>query len=183
MDWSLRLANESDIPELEALIERSVRELQAADYSTAQMDGALGSVFGVDRQLIRDQTYFVAEQNGAIIACGGWSKRESLFGTRCRACRRRTPCSIRSRMPPAFAPSLFIRSTLVAASDAPFSSRAKTRFAPRVFARSTLVATLPGVPFYRAFDYETGERYDVPLANGLSLPVVRMSKNLMSPKQ
>jgi hypothetical protein len=41
-----------------------------------------------------------------------------------------------------------------------------------------LVATLPGVPFYRAFDYEEGERYEVPLVNGLSLPVVRMSKNL-----
>jgi len=41
-----------------------------------------------------------------------------------------------------------------------------------------LVATLPGVPFYRAFDYGEGERYEVPLVNGLSLPVVRMSKNL-----
>lgn len=41
-----------------------------------------------------------------------------------------------------------------------------------------LVATFPGVPFYRAFDYDEGERYEVPLVNGLSLPVVRMSKNL-----
>jgi len=35
--------------------------LQAQHYSAAQMDGALGSVFGVDRQLIRDGTYFVVE--------------------------------------------------------------------------------------------------------------------------
>jgi len=81
MDWSLRPANGDDIPKLEALIEHSVRELQSGCYSTAQMDGALGSVFGVDRQLIRDQTYFVAERERAIIACGGWSKRASLFGS------------------------------------------------------------------------------------------------------
>jgi hypothetical protein len=62
MDWALRLAKEDDILKLEALIESSVYELQAASYSTAQMDGALGPVFGVDRQLIRDCTYFVIEQ-------------------------------------------------------------------------------------------------------------------------
>ncbi|HEV2840704.1 MAG TPA: hypothetical protein VGW39_05205 [Chthoniobacterales bacterium] len=60
MHWPLRLANEADIPALETLIERSVRELQSAHYSAAQMDGALGSVFGVDRQLIQDKTYFAA---------------------------------------------------------------------------------------------------------------------------
>ena len=181
MDWSLRLANESDIPELEALIERSVHELQAADYSAAQMDGALGSVFGVDRQLIRDRTYFVAEQNGAIIACGGWSKRESLFGT--DAVHAATDALLDPLQDAARIRAFFVhpdharhglgRTILFACEDAIRAAR---------FQSITLVATLPGVPFYRAFDYEIGECYDVPLANGLSLPVVRMSKNLMSPK-
>src|SRR4051812_29998378 len=80
-DWSLRLAREADIPALEQLIPLSVRRLQANDYSAAQMDAALGSVFGVDRQLINDGTYFVAEQGDAIIGCGGWSKRKTLFGS------------------------------------------------------------------------------------------------------
>jgi hypothetical protein len=110
----------------------------------------------VDRQLIRDKTYFVAEKDGVIIACGGWSKRESLFGS--DAAR--------------------------AAEDAlldPLQDAARIRAAR--FRSIELVATLPGVPFYRAFDYEAGERYEVPLVNGLSLPVVRMSKNLVSPNQ
>ena len=59
MKWSLRLAREEDIPALEYLIPLSVRGLQSTYYSAAQMDAALGSVFGVDRQLIRDGTYIL----------------------------------------------------------------------------------------------------------------------------
>src|SRR5216117_1130926 len=78
--WPLRLAREADVPALEALIPVSVRALQAPYYSSAQMEAALGPVFGVDRQLIRDGTYFAAESNGAIVGCGGWSRRRSLYG-------------------------------------------------------------------------------------------------------
>jgi GNAT superfamily N-acetyltransferase len=61
-DFVLRLATEEDIPALHALIEASVRGLQASDYTQAQIDGALGTVLGLDTQLIRDGTYFVAEE-------------------------------------------------------------------------------------------------------------------------
>src|SRR4051794_41190398 len=77
--WIPRLANGADIPALEELIPLSVRSLQASHYSPAQMEAALGPVFGVDRQLIRDGTYFVVEQNGHLVGCGGWSKRKTLF--------------------------------------------------------------------------------------------------------
>jgi len=59
--FRLRLATEEDIPALDALIEASVRGLQAGDYSQAQIEGSLGTVLGLDTQLIRDGTYFVAE--------------------------------------------------------------------------------------------------------------------------
>jgi GNAT superfamily N-acetyltransferase len=59
--FNLRLAREEDTPALHALIEASVRGLQAGDYSQAQIEGALGTVLGLDTQLIRDRTYFVAE--------------------------------------------------------------------------------------------------------------------------
>ena len=78
--WPLRLALERDVPALEALIPLSVRVLQAPYYSSAQLETALGTVFGVDRQLIRDGTYFVAEADRQIVGCGGWSKRRSLYG-------------------------------------------------------------------------------------------------------
>ena len=56
---TIRLATLDDADEIGRLIELSVLGLQAGDYSREQMAGALGSVFGVDRQLIRDGSYFV----------------------------------------------------------------------------------------------------------------------------
>ena len=79
VDWKPRLAREEDIPALEALIPVSVRALQAPYYSAAQMEAALGPVFGVDKQLIRDGTYFVVEDDAQVVGCGGWSKRKSLY--------------------------------------------------------------------------------------------------------
>ena len=183
MDWSLRLAREGDIPELETLIECSVRELQAAHhYTTAQMDGALGSVFGVDRQLIRDETYFVAEQEGAIIACGGWSKRVSLFGS--DAARQREDALLDPHTQPARIRAFFVhprharlglgRAILLACEKAIRAAEFRT---------IALVATLPGVAFYEAFGYKNGEGYEVQLGNGLSLPVVPMSKTLTLPNE
>src|SRR4051812_16348793 len=78
---TIRVATEGDLPALHEMIERSCRELQANDYTPAQLDAALGHALGVDTQLIRDATYFVAELDGVIVASGGWSYRKTLFGS------------------------------------------------------------------------------------------------------
>ena len=75
--FSIRLAREDDIPALDVLIPLSVRVLQASFYSAAQIEAALGPVFGVDRQLIRDGTYCVAEHSNHLVGCGGWSRRHA----------------------------------------------------------------------------------------------------------
>jgi hypothetical protein len=92
----LRLAVPEDVPVLRELIDASVRRLQTQDYTPAQIEGALKTVFGVDSQLIADGTYIVAqaepaavERAGAknapsewiIVGCGGWSKRKTLYGS------------------------------------------------------------------------------------------------------
>ena len=53
---NIRKAVAEDIPKLRALIDASVRGLQAEDYSPQQIEGALKTVFGVDSQLISDGT-------------------------------------------------------------------------------------------------------------------------------
>ncbi len=80
MAFTVRLAELADIPVLTALIDLSVRELQKGDYSPAQIEGALQSVFGVDSRLISDGTYLVVESEGTVVGCGGWSRRRTLFG-------------------------------------------------------------------------------------------------------
>jgi secreted protein with Ig-like and vWFA domain len=61
MQIHIRLAYLEDIPALENLIPESARTLQSNYYTPDQIEGALGTVFGVDTQLIQDQTYFIAE--------------------------------------------------------------------------------------------------------------------------
>jgi GNAT superfamily N-acetyltransferase len=175
--WSLRLARETDVPSLEKLIALSARGLRAHFYSAAQIDGALGSVFGVDRQLIRDGTYFVVEGKGKFIGCGGWSKRKTLFGGDHQTNRddaeldpARDPARIRAFfIHPVWARRGIARAILDACEKA---------IREAGFSAIELVATLPGEPFYAACNYSARERYDVPLANGLDLPVVQMTKRL-----
>lgn len=84
MKFSVRRATVGDVPRLREIIDTSVRGLQANDYSPDQIEGALQSVYGVDSQLIADGTYLVAEDisqsHPEIVACGGWSKRKTLYG-------------------------------------------------------------------------------------------------------
>ena len=85
-DYRLRTATDVDAPAIGALIARSIRELGAADYTPAQIEGALKGAFGVDTSLIRDESYFVVTAaSGALVACGGWSRRRTLFGADTRA--------------------------------------------------------------------------------------------------
>ena len=174
----MRLAREADVPGLEKLIPLSVRALQARYYSTAQMDGALGSVFGVDRQLIRDGTYFVVEHDNDLIGCGGWSKRKTLFGSDHETGRddaELNPICDAARIRAFFIHPEWARRGLGHA----ILDTCEKAIRHAGFRSAELAATLPGEPFYAAFNYSAIERYDVPLANGLGLPIVRMIKNFV----
>ena len=174
--FSIRLAREADIPALDVLIPVSVRVLQAPFYSSAQMEAALGPVFGVDRQLIADGTYFVAEHLGRVVGCGGWSRRSSVFGgDGARAAPdlaldpAHDPARIRAFVvDPDWARRGMGRAILAACESAICAAG---------FRDAVLVATLAGEPLYAAFGYAVAERYEVPLPGGLTLPVVRMVKS------
>ena len=77
---TLRAATPDDLPALRALIDRSVRGLSTGVYDARQIESALHHVFGPDTQLIADRTYFVIEENGKLVASGGWSRRRTLYG-------------------------------------------------------------------------------------------------------
>jgi GNAT superfamily N-acetyltransferase len=173
------LAREDDIPALEALIPVSVRALQARHYSSAQMEAALGPVFGVDRQLIRDGTYFVVEHDTQIVGCGGWSKRRSLYGS--DRDRVEPDLELDPKRDVARVRAFFVHPTWarrgIGRSIMAVCERA---IIAADFGAVEIVATLAGEPLYASFGYGVVERYEIAMAGGLSLPVVRMIKSMES---
>lgn len=173
---NIRKATSNDIPRLRQIIEASVRGLQSHDYTPAQIEGALASVYGIDSQLIADGTYFVAEgDKGEIVACGGWSKRKTLYGGDQYAAREdslldpaRDAAKIRAFfVHPNFARRGLGTMILDACEQAAIAAG---------FSRLEMGATLSGVAFYRARGYVEIENQEVPLGNGEKLPIVKMAK-------
>ncbi len=172
---TLRLARREDAPAIAGLIERSVLGLQADDYTPAQMDGALGTVFGVDTRLIDDGGYFLVELAGELVGCGGWSWRQTLFGGDA------VPGKDDARLDPAADPAR-VRAFFVAPEHARrgigslILAACETAAREHGFRQLELVATLTGEKLYARRGFEAVERYAVPLPNGAELPVVRMRR-------
>jgi len=180
----LRLAGEDDIPALHGLIEASVRGLQKNDYTAAQIEGALGTVLGLDTQLIHDRTYFIAEARSedaqapvGLAGCGGWSKRKTLFGpdqARGREPELLDPASDAARIRAIFVHPSYARQGL----GSLILARAEADAVSNGFRRFEMGSTLTGVPLYRLKGYAEVERIHVPLANGETVEVVKMVKSL-----
>lgn len=172
----LRLAVVADVPALHALIAASVRGLQSADYTQEQLDGALGSVLGVDTQLIVDQTYFVVEAPaGEIIACGGWSKRKTLFGA--DRLPGREPELLDPRTDAAKIRAFFVHPSWARRGIGTRMLDACEQAASEAGFRSfELGATLTGVALYAKHGYVELDRVSAPLANGAQYAIVRMTK-------
>lgn len=179
--WPLRLARETDVPVLEALIPLSVRALQAPYYSSAQMEAALGPVFGVDRQLIRDSTYFVAESDGAIVGCGGWSRRRSLYGS--DAFRLSEDGLLNPQLDAARVRAFFVHPAWARRGiGRSIMAACEHEMIGEGFRAAEIVATLPGEPLYASFGYAVVERYEIAMRDALRLPVVRMTKHFQALK-
>jgi N-acetylglutamate synthase-like GNAT family acetyltransferase len=139
------------------------------------MAGALGSIFGVDRQLIRDGTYFVVEQDAKIIGCGGWSKRRSLYGA--DSARQGEDLLIDPKNEAARVRAFFVHPNFARRGIGRCIMQAcESAIRAAGFRTVEIVATLAGEPLYAGFGYKVMERYDISLSNGLGLPVVRMTK-------
>jgi GNAT superfamily N-acetyltransferase len=181
----IRKAIAADIPRLREVIEDSVRGLQAGDYSPAQIEGALQSVYGVDSQLIADGTYLVAEAivsrgKPEIVGCGGWSKRKTLYGGDQYAGREDSlldPTQHAAKIRAFFIHPNWARCgigslILEACENAALETG---------FTRLEMGATLSGAAFYKAKGYAGVENQEVPLGNGEVLPIVKMEKRVVTP--
>jgi GNAT superfamily N-acetyltransferase len=175
--FSLRKATLDDRPALEELIADSARGLSRPDYTDAQVEAALGGAFGVDSELIRDETYFVAEVDGRIVGCGGWSRHATLFGSDAQPGRRSElldPTRDSARIRAFFVHPDWARRGIGRAILESCEAEARANG----FRSTELLATLPGERFYRALGYTGDERAEYPLPDGVTIDFIPMRKPL-----
>jgi len=176
-DFSLRKATLDDRPALDRLIADSARGLSRPHYTDAQVDAALGSAFGVDSELITDGTYFVAETEGEIVGCGGWSRRATLFGSDAQPGRRSDlldPSRDSARIRAFFVHPDRARRGIGRA----ILERCEAEARSHGFLSAELLATLPGHEFYRKLGYTGDERAEYPLPGGVRIDFIPMKKSL-----
>lgn len=175
---TIRQAAPTDLPVLTALMEDAVRRLNIQNYTEQQVESALAYVFGIDHQLIADGTYYVAEIEGEVAGCGGWSRNSLLYGVAqvqgmgkdARNSTTTEAAKIRAMfVHPAYARQgvgrRLMQMSELAARRAGFRSL-------------ELIATLTGEPLYRKCGFVPVDTVDIVMPDGVSLRVVKMEKPL-----
>ncbi len=179
-NYQIRLAEMTDVATLEALIPRSAFGLQQPDYSEEQIQAALGPVFGVDRQLIADNTFYVATTESAIVGCGGWSFRKSRFGG--DADRTEPDPKLDPTQDPARIRAFFVDPAHARQGIGGALLRAcENAITEAGFTHVEIAATLAGAALYSRFGYQEQERFEIPVTDAPSLPCVRLFKQFPNP--
>jgi GNAT superfamily N-acetyltransferase len=176
-DFSLRQATLEDVPELESVIAESARGLSRGDYTDAQVEAALGSAFGVDSELIRDGTYFVAEAAAQVVGCGGWSRRTTRFGSDRQPGRQSEildPSRDAARIRAFFVRPDWARRGIGRA----LLERCESEARAHGFRSVELTATLPGRRLYEVLGYAAEDAFEHRLPDGLTIEFVPMRKLL-----
>ncbi len=173
----LRPALPADTAALEALIRLSARGLSRDDYSDAEIETCIAHVFGIDSELVADGTYLVIEHDGAPVACGGWSRRRTLFGGdqyQGRESGFLDPVVDAAKIRAFFVHPDFARQGLGSRLLGACEDAARAAG----FTRMEMMATLPGVKLYQAAGYAPGPAQVFAMPNGVGLAFVPMWKTL-----
>lgn len=176
--WNVRTATLEDIDALQALIAVSARGLNREHYTPEQVESILKYVYGVDTQLIRDQTYYAVQDGKTIIGCGGWSRRKTLYGGDQHKAdapdNLLDPATDAARIRAFFVHPDWARKGIGSILMRTCEQAAKQAG----FRKMELMATLTGELLYARFGFEVVEETDVVLADGNVMKVRRMTKTI-----
>lgn len=177
MTFMIRTALAAEKPELEQLIKDSTARLSREDYTAEEIHAANEYVHGVDSELIGDGTYFVVEHQGTKVACGGWSKRKTLFGgDRFGA---RASGLLDPETDPAKIRAFFVHPDWARKGIGRLLLKhCEAEAQKNGFSKTQLMSTLPGLKFYINEGYNPGEREYYAAPNGVNIPFVPMHKSL-----
>lgn len=177
MPLNIRPAMVEDIPALNGLIAASVRGLSRGYYDDNQIESSLKYIFGVDTQLLTDGTYYVVESNGQLAACGGWSKRKTLYGGdqhKSAADPLLDPAHEAARIRAFFVHPDFARQGI----GRMLINYCETEAMNHGFTFMELGATLPGEPLYKAMGYQSLHHEIAAMPDGEHIEVIKMYRQL-----
>jgi GNAT superfamily N-acetyltransferase len=175
---TLRPAHHEETHKVADLMRRSAAGLSAGFYDEHQTQLAAEFLTVPDLDLIADGTFYVVEQDGQIVGCGGWSMRRKLFtGSTDQEDLSSEwldpttePAKIRAFfIDPDHARQGIARQIYEACESAALD---------KGFQALELMATLPGVPFYEKLGFRPLEDVSIDLPNAEPLPCVKMRKSL-----
>ena len=172
-----RLATEDDIRAIAALMDRAISQLQAA-YLTPEQIVASRKSMGLDTRLVADRTYFVVEEDGQLVGCGGWSRRATLYGGD-HAGSLRDDRMLDAATEPARVRAMYTDPGHVRHGIGRLVlSLCEGAAREAGFARVELMATAAGEPLYAACGYEVIERVARLSPSGVAVPGAVMGKAL-----
>lgn len=179
MSFTIRKATIKDQSAIADLIAESVRGLSKEDYDAEQIELSIKTVFGVDTELIADETYFVVEtKEGKLAGCGGWSKRKTLYGASIYT-ESRDSDLLNPEIEPAKIRAFFIHPEFARKGIGTLILETCEQEAKASgFKSAEMMATLPGVRLYAVRGYDGDEQVKVPIGENEDIICIKMRKNL-----
>lgn len=171
----LRVATLDDAAAIDALMKVSIAGLFPAFHDDAQVRSSIKYIGAVDRMLLEDGTYFVIEQDGDVVACGGWSRRDKLYtgsGEGDDDARLLDPAT-----EPARIRAMFVRPDRTRRGLGTMITNASESAArAEGFRTMALMSTLPGIPLYEHAGFVVDAHVPIQMPDGTSVGGAEMSK-------
>lgn len=171
---AVRRASAADLDTIESLMAIAIDTLQRDVLTPGQIE-ASRAVMGLDRQLIADGTYMMAERDGVIVGCGGWSYRATLYGgdhsAPLRDARLLDPAHDAARIRAMYTHPAHVRTGVASA----ILDACEQAAVAAGFRELQLMATLSGEPLYARRGYRPIERVDTIVGTTI-VPLIRMTK-------
>ncbi|MBL4659652.1 MAG: GNAT family N-acetyltransferase [Alcanivoracaceae bacterium] len=177
MKYQTRLAHLDDIEQISKLIQLSARKLAGKFYKKSTIESALTGAFGVDTQLIKDQTYYLICNKDEMIACGGWSYRKTLFGSdtnNLRDAKKLNPKTKAAKIRAFFIHPEYARQGL----GLQLLNLCEEMARKRGFKQAQLMSTLSGIDFYKKNGYQGDEYIDHNMDESNKIKFLPMIKDI-----
>ena len=169
----IRIAMRGDIPALRDLQQRSLRVLGRHHYTVTQIEAFIARIGTMDDYLVGDRTYLVAQLDGEMLGCGGWTRRLPGYVSYAQAdvhALDPSRATVRSVFVEPLAAGQGIGRRIMSGVES-FMRMEGVRVAE-------LGSTENGVAFYRSLGYRQLNAFQVDIGEGISMRLIRMSKPL-----